>query len=455
MKLLKIWRDPEERKAYAYILSLTLPIVIQSLFNVAVNSVDVLMLNSVGQASISAVSLANQYSMVLNQVFSGIGSGVAILAAQYWGKKDIPTIERVQGIALRLMSIASLAFSLVSVAVPTAMMRVYTTDPELISIGAVYLRILGMSHIFWGIGETCFSTLRSIERVKTCTYVNILTLLLNVFLNAVFIYGWFGLPRMGAAGVALATAISRFAQFIAAVVISRTPGAVKLSVSSALRIDRTLFRDFVRVSLPVLVNTVAWSVGFSLYSAILGHISSDLVAANSIVSVVRSFGTVLCWSIATAVVIFVGKDLGANLMEKARADARRALILTVISGVIGGLIVLAISPIALRVADVSDVARGYLKTMLVINSFYIMGTAVNSTFISGLFRAGGDSRFGMVCDIINMWCYALPLGFIAAFVLKLPPMVVYVLLCTDEFVKWPWVIKRYRTERWLNNLTSV
>jgi len=453
LKLLRIFTDPNERRAYAYILSLTLPIVIQNLFSAAVGSADVLMLNSVGQASISAVSLANNYAIVLTNVFSGLACGVSILSAQYWGKKDIAAIEKIQGIALRFVLLGALIFALPSLFIPCTMMKVFTTDSELISIGGSYLRIVGTAHIFWGISEACFATMRSMERVKICTTISVSTLLLNVLLNAVFIFGWLGMPKLGAAGVALATAISRTLQFIACICFASKNGGARLNLRNAIHVDGNLRSDFLRVSLPVLANTVSWSIGFSMYSAILGHLNTDVIAANSIVSVVRSFGLVFCWAISSSVGIYVGKDLGANDMDGARKNAARAMVLTIVSGVIGGLTVLSIMPFAIRAASISPVAKGYLRTMLIINSVYIMGTAVNSTLIGGLFRAGGDSRFGFICDIIDMWGYAVPLGFIAAFVFKLPPMVVYLLLCTDEFVKWPWVFKRYRQEKWLKNLT--
>ena len=123
------------------------------------------------------------------------------------------------------------------------------------------------------------------------------------------------------------------------------------------------------------------------------------------------------------------------------------------TGIIGGVIILIVSPFVIHFATFNETAMGYLKIMLLINVYYIMGGAVNTTLIAGVFRAGGDSRFGFICDTIDMWVYAVPLGFFAAFVLKLPPMVVYFLLCTDEFVKWPWVIKHYRSMKWLKNIT--
>ena len=178
-----------------------------------------------------------------------------------------------------------------------------------------------------------------------------------------------------------------------------------------------------------------------------------MVAANSFVTVVRNFGTVLCFGMASAGGILLGNEIGEGKMEAARADARRIMKLTVISGAIGGVLILLVTPFVLQVADVTDLARHYLKYMLLINTYYVMGAAINTTLIAGVFRAGGDSRFGLICDVITMWGYGVPLGFLAAFVFKLPVMWVYFLLCTDEFVKWPWVLKHYHSDKWLKNIT--
>ena len=453
MNLTRIFKEPKEREAYKYILGLTLPIVIQNIFNAAVSSADVLMLNSVGQDAISAVSLATQYSNILMNIFYGLGSGVSMLCAQYWGKQDIPTIEKVQGIALRFTFLGAMVFAIPSLFFPELMMSLYTNDATLIPLGASYLRIVGVGHLFWGIAEAYFQTLRSIERVKVSTSINVFTLFLNISLNAVFIFGLLGAPKLGVMGVALATTISRIVQFIICLVYSHYSKGMKLRFSAIFEKNPLLLKDFVRLSLPALANSLIWSVAFSMYTAILGHLSSDVVAANSVVSVVRSFGTVLCYAVSASTGIIIGKDIGAKKMEEAKTDSKRFMVLMILTGIIGGLVIFAITPIALSVASLSETAMRYLKIMLYINCFYIMGTATNGTMINGIFRAGGDSKFGMICDIFDMWVYAVPLGFISAFVLKLPPMVVYVLLCTDEFVKWPWVFGHYKSGKWLNNIT--
>jgi Na+-driven multidrug efflux pump len=252
---------------------------------------------------------------------------------------------------------------------------------------------------------------------------------------------------------ALATSTSRVIQLIACFVVSAYSKDVKLKLSAMFEKSGLLMKDFIHLSLPALGSDVMWSTGVSAYAAIMGHISSDMVAANSLVMVVRNFGTVLCYGIANSCMIIVGKDLGASEFERAEEDTKRSMHLTIAAGIGGGLVVALIRPIVLHYASLSPTAMGYLSIMLLINTYYIMGTAINSSAIAGLFRAGGDSKFGFICDAVGMWAYAVPLGCIAAFVLKLPPMWVYFLVCTDEFFKWPWVIRHYRSRKWMKNIT--
>ena len=217
--------------------------------------------------------------------------------------------------------------------------------------------------------------------------------------------------------------------------------------------SKVLLNDFIRLSLPALGNDLSWSVAFSMYSVILGHLGTDAVAANSLVVVVRNIGSVFCFAIASAGTILLGQIMGQGNLEKSKRYASRMLRLTVITGAVGGLIVLAVTPFVLRFASLNETAMHYLKYMLLINTYYIMGSVVNNALIAGVFRAGGDTKFGLICDTIDMWVYAVPLGFFAAFVLKLPVLWVYFLLCTDEFVKWPWVFRHYRKGTWAKNIT--
>ena len=414
---------------YPQIVKLVIPIIIQNLLSAAVNSADVIMLNFVGQSSISAVSLAANYSNVLFMVYYGLGTGATLLCAQYYGKGDYKAIQIIEGIALRFSMIISILVALIAFTMPQMMMKLFTNDPKLLAIGSSYIRIMGITYICWGMTEVYLAVLRSIGRVTTSMAMNMLAFGLNILLNATFIFGLFGAPKLGATGVAIATALSRMIELIACFIVSAFSKNVRLDLRCMFIKNKLLFSDFVRLSLP------------------------DAVAANSLVVVVRNIGSVFCFGIASAGGILLGNVMGQGDLERSRRYASKTLKLTVIAGFFGGLIVLAITPFVMRFASLTPTAMHYLKYMLLINSYYIMGSAVNTTLIAGVFRAGGDTKFGLICDTIDMWVYAVPLGFFAAFVLKLPVMWVYFLLCTDEFVKWPWVIKRYLSGKWAKNIT--
>ena len=443
----------QNKALYQKILFITLPIILQNLLSAAVSSADVLMLNYVGQDSLSAGSLATQYSGLAFMFFYGIGTGVTMLCAQYWGKGDINAMHKVEGIAMRFSLIIAGILALSTALIPETLMRVFTNEEALIVLGGRYLRVVAPCFIFWAVTEVYLAVLRSAGRVSISTVIEVVALGSNVILNAVLIFGLFGAPRMGIMGVALATTISRGLSFFLCLIVSVKSENVKMVVRPIFERHPQLSKDFITMALPAVGNDMVWSLAFAMYSVILGHLGSDVVAANSIVSVVRNLGSVFCFAIGSAAGIIVGQILGENQIEEGKKAGRIMLRLSVYTGILGGLIVLALVPTAMKYAMISEQALKYLRFMLFINVYYIMGTAVNTTLIAGVFRAGGDSRFGFVCDTIDMWVYAVPLGFFAAFVLKLPVEAVYFLLCTDEFVKWPWVFKHFFSYKWAKNIT--
>lgn len=164
----------------------------------------------------------------------------------------------------------------------------------------------------------------------------------------------------------------------------------------------------------------------------------------------------VCFStgLGSAGSIVVGNALGAGKLEQARKDGAYLCRMSLVSGLVTGAFLLALSPVVLELADISRQAREYLGPMLVICSYYLVGKSVNSMTIGGIFCAGGDSRFGLICDIVTLWCFTVPMGMIAAFVYRAPVLVVYFLLNLDEIVKLPAVYLHYRKYRWVRNLTA-
>ena len=435
------------------ILRLAVPIVLQNIVTTAVNSADVIMLGFVGQNALSAGSLANQVMFILQLVYTGISSGVIMLAAQYWGKKDTKTIEHIMGIGMQLSIFISSMFFIMAFFFPHVLMRIFTNDINLITEGIPYLRMVSFSYLFMSFSQVYLCAMRSIERVHFSTVTNAVALILNIIFNAVFIFGLFGAPKLGILGVALATVIARAVEFTICVIDNFIPKAIHFHIKNVLEVNKILFFDFMKYSLPAFGNEIVWGVAFSMYSVIMGHLDSDIVAANAVVVVARNLGTVACFGIADAGAIILGKSIGSGNTDTIKSDSSHFVKITSMSAVVGGIVIFLLRPVFFTMADLTPTAKSYLAIMLFINMYYIVGQAFNTAMICGVFRSGGDSKWGFFCDIIDMWCYSVPLGFISAFVLKLPPMWVYFLICTDEFVKIPFVYKHYKSYKWLKNIT--
>ena len=447
----------EKISFYKYTARITGPIALQNLMDAAVGSADVIMLSFVSQTALAASSLAGQVMFVLQMLLFGISSGASVLSAQYWGKGDRRAVERVMGLSLRVTLIISALFTLAAAVVPGLIMRIFTSDAALIAAGADYLRAVSAAYVLGGFATVYLSVMRSVERVRVSAALHCSAVFMNVLLNAYFIFGIGPFPKLGIVGVALATSVTRFLEVIACLIDSRLCRVVRLKASDLLARGGQLMRDFVRFSVPAAANDIIWGLAFSVYSIILGHLSSDIVAANSVASVVRNLGTVVCFGVSSSAAIILGKTMGYNRLKEARVYGRRFVWLSVFTALVGGALILLSRPLVMRFmhyyVTVTDTVRDELSIMLLINSYYVLGQSVNTMLICGIFRAGGDVRFGLYMDIIAMWCYAVPVGLLCAFVLKLPEMWVYFVLCLDEFVKMPVIIVHYKKLGWLKNIT--
>lgn len=346
------------------VFAIVLPIMIQNLVNTLVNSVDIIMLSYVDQVSLSASSLANQPYNILSFIFYGISSGSAILAAQYWGKRDLVTIEKILGIALQIALTFSLIFAVAACFFSESVMQFYTSDPEVIDAGIKYLQIISLTYIFSAITQMYLCIQRCVERVRLSTAVLSTSLFLNVALNACFIFGIGFFPKMGLTGVAIATCIARLTELIICLIDSLRNKLVKIHISYLWARNRTLFLDFMKYSIPALANDVVASVGWSMYSVILGHLGSDIVAANAIAVVARNWGTVLCFGIANGCAIILGRTLGENQLALAKEYAKRFLRLGLCFGIFGGILILLFRPLFLTMGHLSERAIHYLNFML-------------------------------------------------------------------------------------------
>ncbi len=434
--------------------AIALPIAAQNMINTLVNSADVVMLGYVSQTALSASSLANQVQFILGCMYYGIMAAAGILVAQYWGKHDVETIERVLGLALRFSIGASIIFFLPSFFCPRLMMRIFTNEEPIIVEGARYLKLISITYLLQGFSQMYLAVIRSRERVILPMVTNSITLSINILINAIFIFGLFGAPKLGLIGVAVGTLIARVLEVGICLLDSAHSKDVKFRVRRIFEKGGILVQDLLHLGTPAMINDLAWGTAFSMYSVILGHLGSDAVAANSVAQIARNLGTVLCFGFANGTAIIIGKAISEKGIEVARLYSKRMVRITSIAGIVGGLLILAVRPLLLLFAgNLTDTAASYLNGMLLINTYYVWGQGVNTCWICGCFRAGGDTRWGMVCDILDMWCFSVPLGLLTAFVLKLPVLWVYFFLCLDEFVKIPFVIRHFNSFAWIRNIT--
>ena len=448
----------EKRAFYKNALWIMLPIALQNLMDTAVNSADVIMLSYVSQDALSASSLAGQVYFIMSNLIYGLSSASSIMAAQYWGKGDRRTVERVLGVALRIALMVSIPFALAAAICPAAIMRIFTDDAALILEGEKYLRVVSASYVLGAFAQIYLSVMRSVERVMTTAVIHCGAVVMNVALNACFIFGIGPFPQLGIVGVALATTITRAVEATVCVIDGRLCRRIRLRVRDLFTKGGALVKDFLHIAMPAAGNDIVWGLAFSVYSMILGHLSSDIVAANSVATVVRNLGTVMCFGTASAAGIVLGKTLGENKLEEAKTYAKRFVGMAVWTALIGGVAILLLRPLVMQfmhisVKDATQTAKDYLGLMLYINAYYIMGISLNTMLICGIFRSGGDVRYGLICDTVAMWGYAVPIGLLCAFVLKLPEMWVYFILCLDEFVKLPVNFWYYGKRKWLKNIT--
>ena len=440
---------------YDKLKKLTLPIAFQSLMLAAVAAADALMLGRVAQDQMTAVSLATQIQFVQNMFVMAATAAGAILGAQYWGKGDRITLQKLFNLMLRWSGLISLLFSAACEIIPEALMHLFSHDDIIISIGSGYLRIAGFSYLMTGISQCYLTTMKVTDHVGPCAWISSSAVVLNILLNAVFIFGLLGMPEMEARGAALATTLARAAELALCVILSAGEKYVRPAWGRLFERQRELSRDFRKQCLPLLGGGLFWGVGFTSYTAIMGHMGTDAAAANSIAAVVRDLICCVCNGVASAAGIMVGNELGAGNLEKGKAYGIKLKNISFVIGFASTAVVLALTPLVTRMVILTEEAQSHLTGMMIIMAVYMIGRCVNTVTINGVLDGGGDTVFDMYSLAVCMWGIAIPLALLGAFVFNWPVLLVYACTCLDEVGKIPWVMYRFRKYKWVKNLTRA
>ena len=435
-------------------MALVIPMALQNLINTGVSACDVFMLGKVGETALSASSLARQVQYIMSLFLFGLTSGATVLTAQYWGKGDKKTIERILAMGMCMAVAVTAIFTLVSLLMPETLIRIFTNESEVIREGVKYLRIVAFSYIAIGITDVYLYIMRSVERIKVATAVYLSSLICNVILNAVFIFGMFGCPAMGIRGAALATLLARILELILVIGYAKIYNReILFRMKYFFHMDSGLLKDFLVCAVPVILNEVLWGIANSASTAILGHMGSAAVAANSVAQVTKEMSMVVSFGISNAAAIYLGKTIGEKKYQHARAYAERFVKLSILLGIGSAVIILLSSQMIIMVMAMTPLTKDYLRFMMCVMAYYAVAQTLDETVIVGIFRSGGDSRFGLIIDLTAMWGCSVLLGAAAAFVFHCSVPVVYALLMSDELVKIPIIWGRYKNCSWIRNIT--
>ena len=443
----------EKKEFYKELFGLAIPIGLQSLLVALIGATDALMLGRLTQDAVAAVSLANQIVFIMNLFIGAVVGGGGSLIAQYWGKGDREMVKNLFCLMLKGATAISVVFFTLAMFIPNLLMRIYTPEPALIEIGSSYLRAVSVSYLFSGITQCYYLKMKIEGNASKSVVISVVTLVTDVVLDLFLIYGLAGVPKLGADGSAYSTVAVELIGLVWCIIESYRKDYIRPDWQGIKWFSPEIGKDFMEIALPMLGSSLAWGMGFSLHSLIMGHLGSDATAAASITSVVQELVTCVCKGISAGAGIIIGKLLGKNLFDKAKIYGRKLCHISFWVGGIHMVLLGIIGPILAEFFILTETAKYYLILMLIFTAVYVFAYSINTVIVCGIFPAGGDAKYDAVSVFFASWCFALPLALLGTFVFDWPVMVVYILMCADEIVKLPWIYPRYKKYLWVRNLT--
>ena len=444
----------KDRSFYKTMLAIALPIGIQNLITFTVSMADTLMLGSLGEVQLSASSIGNNLFFILTVLMFGLGGGASVMTSQYYGKKDIKSIHRIISIMYRVCFVITMLFIGIAVFIPRQFISIFTTDTAVIELGVKYLRTVSIGYIFYALTNCTIMVLRSVQTVKISMIVYSISLIVNVFFNWIFIFGNLGAKPMGVQGAAIGTVIARIVEFIiVGLFMLLHEKKIRLKLKDVLLIDKIMLKDFVKNCTPVLFNELFWGLGASMISVVVGRMGTEVVAANSINTVANQFVTVFIFGLGSATSVIIGNTIGEGNYEKAKEYASTITILSLFMGIVSGLIIFLIRPYVVGLYNVSEVTKAIAMEIMSVTAIIVVFQSVAINTMMGVLRGGGDNKFVLIYDVIFMWIFAIPFGFIGAFLWKLPIVAVFLIIKSDEILKVIVSVVRIFSGKWVRDIT--
>ena len=445
----------KDRNFYRSFAVLCLTLMLEQAVILSVNLADNIMLGRYSESALSGVAAVNQIQFVLQQIVFGVSSGMIVLGSQYWGQKRTGEIRMLSSIAMRAALGVAIALFIAVSLFPEQTLRLFTRDAAIVAEGVAYLKIIRFTYLFFAASSILLGTMRVVESVQIALRVSVLSLILNCSINYVLIYGRFGAPEMGVRGAAIGTLTARIVElFVFAWYVFVRDRRVSMQPSDFFSADREMARDFFRVASPVILTQTLWGLANALQTVILGHMSAVAIAAQSISSNVFLLLKVASVGASSAAAILIGKAIGEGKgLSVLREYTRTLQILFVAIGLVLGAALMIIRVPLLRVYNISDETRALANAYMIIQSVVLVTMSYQMPTNGGIIRGGGDTRFVMILDLISIWGIVLPFSCLAAFVWRLSPIIVIILLNSDQVFKCVPAFIRVNSYKWIKRLT--
>ncbi len=444
-----------DRKFYKKLFYIAGPIAIQNLLMSSLALVDIVMIGQLGETAIAAVGLGGQVFFLSTLLFYGISSGGSVFFAQFWGRKDTNSIKKTIGMVVIFAESGAALLTIIAITIPELVMKIFTTDQQVIEAGSEYLIITGISFLFTGLSIAYSLALRSIGKAGLPLKASIISITLNTLLNYILIFGKLGFPEMGIMGAAIATTISRFVEMMIIIIYIYKSGSVLAAGFSDLRnLKREFVRKYFKTTIPVILNELAWATGMLVYKIVYARMGTDSIATIGITETTNSLIFSLLIGSANACAIMVGNKIGERDIEGVRVYSKRFINISIILGIITGAVLALLAPFIPLLFNVSDSVRRSSTVIMYILALFVVVKSITLHFVIGIFRGGGDTKFGFIIDIIGTWFIGVPLAVIFGLVLNYPLHIVVFLISIEEVFKAGLGFYRFRTNRWIHDVAD-
>lgn len=421
---------------YRTFFPLLFVIVLQQLAALAVNLADNIMLGRYSELALSGASLVNQLQFTLQQIAAGIGMGIVVLAAQYWGQKRTGPIKKIISLGVKCGFFSGVIFFAISQLAPAGVLGLFTRDEAVIAEGVRYLQVICWTYPVFGLSNSLMYALQSVETAMIGTVMSCSTICINVCLNDCFIYGNFGAPELGIVGAAVATLVSRLVELgIILVYILFRDKKLHMKLWELLRWDGTYLQDYLKVSTPIVISGLLWGVAQAAQTAIPGHMSATAIAANSIAIILFEIFAVLGAACANTASVVTGKTIGAGKLDKVKAYSKTMQGIFLLGGLFSGGMLFLCKDWIVNFYTVSPEVKAMAVDFMTVLSVASIGSCYEYPVEGGIIAGGGSTKYAAVVDNLFMWLFTIPSAALSAFVFQFPPVVTFSFLKADQILK--------------------